>query len=99
MPGSLLILGKKKKKKKKKNRWRKKSWQGKQQKTAPPPPPPLAQGLDTPLEWYMLWFNFILGSNFLFFCFLGIVMYDNEFETRENKIWTEDKIEPQQIHV
>ena len=24
----------------------------------------------------MLWFNFILGSNFLFFCFLGMVMYD-----------------------
>ena len=25
-------------------------------------------------------------------------MYDNEFETKENKIWTKDKIEPQQIH-
>ena len=31
----------------------------------------------------MLWFNFILGSNFVFFCFWGIVMY--EFETKENK--------------
>ena len=27
---------------------------------------------------------------------LGIVKYDNEFETKENKIWTQDKIEPQQ---
>ena len=34
----------------------------------------------------MLWFNFILSSNFLFFFFLGIVMYDNEFETKEKKI-------------
>ena len=34
----------------------------------------------------MLWFNFILGSNLLFFSFLGIVMYDNEFETKEKKI-------------
>ena len=35
---------------------------------------------------YMLWFNFILGLNFIFLCFLGMVMYDNEFETKENKI-------------
>ena len=32
-----------------------------------------------------------------FLLFLGIVMYDNEFETKENKIWTKDKIEPQHI--
>ena len=31
--------------------------------------------------YIVLWFNFILGS-----FVLGIVMYDNEFETRENKI-------------
>ena len=24
-------------------------------------------------------------------------MYDNEFETKENKLWTKDKIKPQQI--
>ena len=24
-------------------------------------------------------------------------MYDNEFESKENKIWTKDKIEPQHI--
>ena len=34
----------------------------------------------------MLWFNFILGLNFIFLLFLGMVMYDNEFETMENKI-------------
>ena len=41
------------------------------------------------LQLYVLWFNFILGSNFilfLFFCFLGIAMYGNEFETKEIKI-------------
>ena len=26
-------------------------------------------------------------------------MYDNEFETKENKIWTKDEIEPQHIHL
>ena len=29
---------------------------------------------------------------------LGMVVYDNEFETKENKIWTQDKIEPQHMH-
>ena len=35
----------------------------------------------------MLWFNFILGLNFIFLCFWVwcIVMYDNKFETKENK--------------
>ena len=28
---------------------------------------------------YMLWFNSILGLNFISFCFWGIVLYDNEF--------------------
>ena len=32
----------------------------------------------------MLWFNFILGLNFLLF--LCMIMYDNEFGTKENKI-------------
>ena len=31
------------------------------------------------------------GLNFIFVC-LGIVMYDNEFETKKNKIQTKDKI-------
>ena len=35
---------------------------------------------------YMLWFNFILGLNFFFLLFLGMVICDNEFETKENKI-------------
>ena len=26
-------------------------------------------------------------------------MYDNDFETKENKTWTKDKIEPQQIQL
>ena len=38
------------------------------------------------------WFNF-----FVFFLFLGMVMFDNEFETRGNKIYTKDEIEPQRI--
>ena len=36
-------------------------------------------------------------SIYYFLLFLGIVMYDNEFETKENKIWTKDKIELQHI--
>ena len=40
----------------------------------------------------MLWFNIILGSNFVSFFFWGggggggMVMYDNVFKTKENKI-------------
>ena len=41
----------------------------------------------------MLWFNFIPGLNFILPLFLGMVIYDNEFETKENKIWTKAKIE------
>ena len=33
--------------------------------------------------------------NLYFPLFLGMVMYDNEFETKENEIETKDKIEPQ----
>ena len=33
-----------------------------------------------------------------FLLLLGIVMYDNEIETKENKIWTKDKIEPKHTH-
>ena len=36
--------------------------------------------------YMLLWFNFILGSNFISLLFLGIVMYDNEFQTKENNI-------------
>jgi len=28
-----------------------------------------------------------------------MVMYDNELKSKENKIWTKDKIEPQHIHI
>ena len=34
---------------------------------------------------------------FCFPLFLGMVVYDNEFKTKKNKIRTKDKIEPQQI--
>ena len=34
---------------------------------------------------------------FYFLLFLGIVMYGNDFESKENKIWTRDKIEPQNL--
>ena len=33
----------------------------------------------------ILWFNFILGLNYISFV-LGMVAYDNEFETKENKL-------------
>ena len=34
----------------------------------------------------MLWFNFILGSNFVFFCFLCMVMYDNNIIMYDNNM-------------
>ena len=34
---------------------------------------------------------------FYFLLYLGIEMYDNEFETKEKKIWTKDKIELQHL--
>ena len=27
-----------------------------------------------------------------------MVMYDNEFETKENRIWTEDEIYPENVY-
>ena len=33
----------------------------------------------------MLWFNFILGLNYRFFCLFGLVMYDNELKTKKIK--------------
>ena len=39
-----------------------------------------------------LWFKFS------FLLLWGIIMYDTEFETKENKISTEDKIEPQHTY-
>ena len=39
------------------------------------------------LFWmYMLWFNFFPWFKFYFPLFWGMVMYDNEFKTKENKI-------------
>ena len=42
-------------------------------------------------------FNFIFGLNFFFLCFWiwkCMIIYDNEFETKENKIETKDEIKP-----
>ena len=41
---------------------------------------------------YILWFNFIQGSNFNFPLFCGMVMYDNEFKTKENAIKPKKKV-------
>ena len=41
----------------------------------------------------MLWFSFILGLNYIFFCF-WVIMYDNELKTKENIIRIKDNIEP-----
>ena len=38
---------------------------------------------------------FYLWFKFSFLLFLGMVMYDNDFKTKENKIQTKDKIELQ----
>ena len=46
---------------------------------------------------YMLWFNFILGSNLIFLCFKLIIIHYNTQKTKESKIWTKDKTEPQHI--
>ena len=47
----------------------------------------------------MLWFNFILGLNFIFFCFKLIYHTLPHPTSKENKISTNDKIEPQNIHL
>ena len=42
---------------------------------------------------YVTWDQVLLSFRIL----LGMVIYDKEFETKENKIWTQDKIEPQHM--
>ena len=85
MPGSLLILGKKKKKKKKKESLKEEKLAGQATKDRPPSSPlssrsEYATGMVYVVIQFYPWFKFS------FLLFLGIVMYDNEFETRENKI-------------
>ena len=47
-----------------------------------------------------MWFNFILSwFKFYFPLFLGMLMYDNEFKTKKNKIWSKDKIKLQHLHI
>ena len=43
---------------------------------------------------YVWSINFICGLNFYFPFFLDIVIYDNEFETKEDKVENKDKIKP-----
>ena len=38
-----------------------------------------------------------LNSDFLWLIFF-MLMYDNEYKTKENKKWTKDKIELQHVH-
>ena len=44
------------------------------------------------------WFNYFRFSLLLllFFCVYGYMSYDNEFDTKENKISTKHRSEPQQ---
>ena len=45
------------------------------------------------LHLCMLGLNFILGLILIIFCFLfwGMIMYNNEFKTKEDNNWTKDK--------
>ena len=47
---------------------------------------------------YMLWFNFFFGLNCIFLCFKLIIIHYHTTKQRKIKIWTLDKIEPQNIH-
>ena len=40
----------------------------------------------------VLWFNFILGLNFIFFCFKPVIIHNTQLLTKENKIQTKDKL-------
>ena len=42
--------------------------------------------------------QFYTWFKFYFPLLLGMVMYDNEFKTKGNKIQTKDQIEPRQLH-
>ena len=84
-PGSPLILGKKKKRKKKGIAEGRKAGRA-SNKRPPPPSSPLSSrsGYATGMVYVVI--QFYPWFKFSFLLFLGIVMYDNEFETRENKI-------------
>ena len=44
------------------------------------------------------WFYKLLSTSICCDSFLGMVLYDNDFETKENKIETKNKFEPQHIY-
>ena len=85
-PGSPLILGKKKKRKKKGIAEGRKAGRASNKRPPPPPSSPLSSrsGYATGMVYVVI--QFYPWFKFSFLLFLGIVMYDNEFETRENKI-------------
>ena len=43
--------------------------------------------------------QFYLWFDFYFLLFWGFVMYENEFETRENRNLTKDKIKPHHNYI
>ena len=45
----------------------------------------LAKSIYYATKYYVLWFNFILGLNFNFPLFLGMIVYDNECKKKEIK--------------
>lgn len=47
---------------------------------------------------FMLWLNFILGLSFRCLCGGGMVVYDNDLETKDNRDWTKDEIESHHKH-
>ena len=47
--------------------------------------------------WFNLFLVFIQVKKIIFVLFLGMAIYDYEFETKENKVQTKEKIEPQHI--
>ena len=60
--------------------------------------PPYDHYLDVHIYNVYVVVQFYPWFKFYFPLFWGMVMYVNEFETKENKIWTKDKVEPQHIH-
>ena len=46
-----------------------------------------------------LWFNFSIGLNLVFPWFCGAVIYNNRFETKENKIQAYGKIQPKDQYI
>ena len=57
------------------------------------------RGMAWDFEGVRLVVKFFPLFKFRFPLFWGMAIYENEFETKENKIWTKDKIAPQHTHL